>query len=122
MRMKWNSLGATICAGLFAVTLVAAPNTVTRIDKKKSAEATMRGTWPPETFSGKVMIVEPGRKLVVVKGPDGVPFDIRVTPSTRIRSGDRNLALKDLTDHENVSVRFVPKRSGDIARSIEVTG
>jgi len=62
--------------------------------------------------------------MLVVEGPGGVPFDLVVTPATRIRSGERSLALKDLSSDTQspVSVRFVPERRGDVARTIQVTG
>jgi hypothetical protein len=36
----------------------------------------MRSAWPPETLSGKISMVDPDRKLVVVETPDGIPFDM----------------------------------------------
>ena len=67
-------------------------------------------------------MVDPAANLVVVKGPGGVPFDMRVTPITRITSAGERVTLKDLQQDQkkNVSVKFVPKDSGDIARSVQL--
>ena len=77
-----------------------------------------------ETLSGKITMVDPAHKLVVVEPSDGVPFDMVVTAKTRIKAGDQAIALKDLTREMNrtVSVRFNPERRGDVATSIQVNG
>jgi hypothetical protein len=71
-----------------------------------------------------MLMVVANRDLVIVQGPDKVPFDLRVTPSTRIRSGNKSLKLQDLTSDQSkpVSVTFVPTGSGDVARIIRITG
>jgi hypothetical protein len=86
--------------------------------------AALRNAWPAETLSGKVDLVEPGQRVLVVEGPDKVPYDIVVTPRTRIKADGRTVALKDLTQYQNkdVTVRFVPEGRGDIARRIDITG
>jgi hypothetical protein len=88
------------------------------------AAANLPRGWPPETLSGKISMVDPGEKLVVVQTPDGVSFDMVVTGTTRIKSGDRTVPLNDLQQDVNktVSVRFTPERRGDVARSIEIGG
>jgi hypothetical protein len=109
-----QALGAAACAFALALPLSAAPHAKT--------ERTM--AWAPETLSGQIMMVEPAQHLVVVKGPDGVPFDIRVTPSTAIRANGQRQTLQDLRAdiHNGVSVRFTPEGRGDVARSIHVKG
>jgi hypothetical protein len=86
--------------------------------------ASMRDNWPPEFLSGKIASVDPDRKLVVVQTPEGVPFDMHVTAKTLIKSGDRTIALKDLTRdmNQSVSVKFIPERRGDVAKSIRLNG
>jgi len=93
-------------------------------DPTTAARKRMGTAWPPETVSGTIMMVEPAANLVVVKGPSGVPFDMKVTSSTRIRSGDQTLNLESLSSDTNqsVSVNYVPERSGDVARSIRIGG
>jgi hypothetical protein len=84
----------------------------------------IRSGWAPETISGTIAMVDPAARLVVVQNADGVPFDLVITPRTRIESGDRALPLKDLSGYRNksVSVRFVPERSGDVAESVRIAG
>lgn len=69
-------------------------------------------------------MVDPQRKLVVVQDPSGVPFDMLVTATTHIKSGDQRLTLRDLAQHQNkgVSVKFVPERRGDVAEAIRING
>lgn len=122
MQSIWNALTLVACACVLMATATAAekPNP----DVTKTKTKSIRAAWPAETLNGKIMIVDRAQKLVIVQGPDGVPFDVLVTPSTRIKSGDQELALKDLTldKQKSVSIRFIPERAGDIARTIQVTG
>ncbi len=118
MKTIRNVLGVVACAWLAAAVAAAG-------EKPTAAGKAIRNAWPPETLSGKIMMVDSARNLLIMNGPDGVPFDMVVTPSTRITLGDQHkLALKDLSQdvQKNVSVQFKPERSGDIARSIQVTG
>jgi len=112
--MKKLTISA-LCGAVFAV-LLAIPAVAAA---KASA---IRKSWPPETMSGKIATVEPDRKLLVIKSPDGVPFDMVITPKTRIKSGNQTLALKDLMQYpsKDVSVKFVPERRGDVAQSIRI--
>lgn len=125
MKSIWNSLTLVTCACVLMVTATAAEKPNPDVTKTKTTSVrTIRAAWPAETLTGKIMMVDPAQKLVIVQGPEGVPFDVLVTPSTRIKSGDQKLALKDLTldKQKSVSIRFIPERAGDIARTIHVTG
>jgi hypothetical protein len=94
------------------------------VHHKTTARETIRRSWRPETLTGKITMVDPVKRLVVVKGASEVPFDMIVTPSTRIRSGDQKLKLSDLASQtkKDASVKFVPERRGDVAQSIRVNG
>jgi len=124
-KIAWNSLGAALCVCLLT-TVAAAANKPAESSQnvKAKAENSMRSAWPPETLSGKIIMVDPAEKLVVVKAADGIPFDLRVTPSTRITAAGQKLSFKELSPDvkKDVSVRFIPERAGDVARSIQVTG
>ena len=117
-RRLFGVLGVAACSLLVAVPLLAANPA-----KSNSSEKAMQA-WPAETLAGTIMTVDPSQNLVIVKGPDGVPFDMVVSRATRIESGSQHLTLDQLKadTNRNVSVRFVPERSGDVARSIQVTG
>jgi len=123
-KLVGKTICAALCAGVLATISIAAENPGPKTEKVTAKDPTVRSMWPPETLSGKITMVDPAKNLVVVTGPHGVPFDMRVTTATRIRSGDKNLTLQDLNQDQQkaVSIRFVPERSGDIARSIQVTG
>lgn len=112
-------LAAMSCAVLLAIPVVAAETS-----SKTNHMATVRTDWAPETMTGRITQVEPEQHLVVVQSKDGVPFDIIVTAKTRIVSGNRTLALKDLaTDQDRaVTIKFVPERRGDVAESIYISG
>jgi hypothetical protein len=122
-RRKLNLASAVGCALLLAIPMTAANKPAPEAHKKPAKEI-VRHAWRPETLSGKIMTVDPAKKLVVLKDQNGVPFDMVVTSSTRIKSGDRMLKLSDLgsqTDH-SASVHFIPQRRGDVAQSIQITG
>jgi hypothetical protein len=115
-----------LCAGIsgiFGPALAVSANAAGTAPTQKTSNHAVRTTaWPAETMTGTIMTVDPNLKLVVVLGADRVPFDMRVTRSTRIRSGDKTLKLPDLSADKNhsVSVTFVPTGSGDIARAIHI--
>jgi len=122
-----KSLAMSLLAGTASVLLLAAPVLATTKSTAAPAKTTavksaVRSAWPPETLSGKIISVDPGQNLVVVQGPDGVPFDMVATARTRIRSGNEPVTLQDLSGYQNqnVSVRFIPERRGDVAESIRI--
>jgi len=121
MKTTWSLLGLA-CACLLATAGWAAEKPKATAPEKTQAVKTTRDVWPPETLSGKIMMIDPAKNLLIVTGPSGVPFDLVVTHATKIESGNKKLTLdalgKDL--QKNISVRFVPERSGDIARSVQV--
>lgn len=119
---RFSTLAASACALLLAMPLAAANSTNTKA-KPTKAQA-MRAAWPPETISGKIALVDPERKLVVIQSPEGVPYDLDVTARTQIKSGDRSIVFKDLMQDVNkgVTVKMVPEHRGDIAESIRISG
>lgn len=111
-------LGAAACTLMLALPLSAADQ-----PQSKVAAKAVRA-WPAEVLSGTIMMVDPSQNLLIVKGPDGVPFDMVVSRRTRIESGNQKLTLDQLQSDKDktVSVRFIPERSGDVANSIQITG
>jgi hypothetical protein len=120
-----NWLGRTACAALLTLPLVGAQK-VTPASENAQGQSSRaeRSAWPVETLTGTITMVDPAQHLVVVQDASGVPFDMVVTPATRIRSGDQRLNLGDLSSdvNKNVSLKFVPERRGDVARSIRLNG
>jgi hypothetical protein len=90
----------------------------------KAIAAKTQSAWPPETLSGTITMVDRAQKLLVVQDPDKVTFDMVVTPKTHIKSGNESLTLQDLSryQNQNVSIKFVPERRGDVAESIRIKG
>jgi hypothetical protein len=125
MRNKMAWFGRIACAVLVTVPLAARERPVrsTENGNLKSTEV-QRTAWPPETLTGTIMMVDPAQHLLVIQDSTGVPFDMEVSASTRIRSGEQRLTLGDLTSDVNkdVSIRFVPERRGDVARSVRLNG
>jgi hypothetical protein len=119
-RVILSFLAGTACALVLTIPLTAAPATAAKAQQTTA----IRTIWPPETLSGKITLVDPDRKLVVVQTADGVPYDIDITAKTLIKSGDQSVDLKDLARDMNqaVSVTFVPERRGDVARTIRIQG
>jgi hypothetical protein len=124
IKVKWSILANTACALMSAIPLTAANKPTAKAAKEMTSAAGVRSAWPPETLSGKIAMVDPDRKLVVIEAPDGVTFDMVVTTKTRIKSGDQTITIKDLTRDMNktVSVKFTPERRGDVAKAIQITG
>jgi len=124
MNTIWSSLSLVACVFMLTATVTAAEKSKAVAPGSKATGATIQRTaWPPETLAGKIMMVVPAKDLVIVQGPGGVPFDLRVTSATHIESRDHKIALKKLNQdtQKAVSVRYVPERAGDIARTIQVT-
>jgi hypothetical protein len=97
--------------------------TATNTKVTKPAQHSGNQVWRPETLSGKITMVDPALKLIVVQDSSGVPFDIKVNGSTHIKSANGMLNLSDLNSHlnRNASVKFVPESRGDIAKTINVS-
>lgn len=123
-RVNLSILAGTACALLLAVPLTAANAPTAKANKSKPPIAAIRSAWPTESLSGKIMLVDPNQKLMVIETPGGVPFDVIVTVNTRMELGDRATTLGNVTQDVNktVTVRFVPERRGDVARSIRIGG
>jgi hypothetical protein len=77
-----------------------------------------------ESLSGKILMVVPEQNLVVISGPNDVPYDLVVSAKTVIVVGDKRGTLESLAGQigKQVSVGFVPQRDGNHATRIEVTG
>ena len=77
-----------------------------------------------ETLSGTITTVVPKQNLLIMTDSRGVPFDFVVRPGAKVTVSGKRSNLADLASDANrsVSVRFVPMVSGDIARSVEVSG
>jgi hypothetical protein len=105
---------------MFAVPLTAADGT----GAKATKTTTVRSEWPSETLSGKIAMVDPGQRLVVIQTQDGVTYDLDVNAKTQIHSGDQSIALKDLTRdlNKSASVKIIPERRGDVAEVIQIKG
>jgi hypothetical protein len=84
----------------------------------------IRTTWAPQTVSGTIAMVDPARKLVVVQTASGVPFDLDVSRQTRIENGKQRVSLDGLIQdvNQNVTVKLIPERRGDVAQWIRVGG
>jgi hypothetical protein len=89
-----------------------------------AAQASNQGFGVAESLSGKIQMVVVDQDLLVVTGPNGVPYDLKVTPKTVIVIGDKRGTLASLANSvgKAVSVGFVPRRDGNYATRIEVTG
>lgn len=78
--------------------------------------------WASQTVSGKLTIVDPAKKLVVIQTAGGVPYDLDVTRQTRIENGNQRVSLGNLNQdvNQNVQVKLVPERRGDVAAWIKL--
>jgi len=122
-QSKWQVFGVVIGAMLWALPMTATVKTGSQMHKPSAASGKVaRSAWPPETLAGTIMSVDASRRLVVVKGPGDVPYDMRVSRETRILSGKQPVKLANLGSEINqrVTVRFTPERSGDFAQLIRI--
>ena len=112
--MRYRMLGCVACAALMMVPLA--------VGASAPAKAKVKSAWPAETLTGKIIMVDPSQHLLVVQDGGGIPYDLTVTAATHIRSGSQSLKLSDLNDDVNqqVSLKYVPERRGDVARSVTV--
>jgi hypothetical protein len=116
----WRALGV-VTLSLLTTALVAAE---TKPAPKTKAPAKVHALARAETVKGTIASVDMAKRMIVVKDSAGTPFDFVVTPATRIESSNHRLKMHDLNSRANApaSVRFVPMRKGDMAKSINITG
>ncbi len=77
-----------------------------------------------EELSGTLTTVDADKKLVVVNGSNGVPYDFTVSGATKITVGGSKAKLADLSGatSKQATVKFMAeKKRGNMARSIEIT-
>jgi hypothetical protein len=117
-------LAITGCALCSAIPLAAASKPAASKNAQTTKTSAVRSAWRQETLSGKIAMVDPSQKRVIVETPDQVTYSLVINAKTRIKSGNQALTLKDLTQDKNktVSVRFTPERRGDVAKSIQISG
>lgn len=90
----------------------------------QSGSGQNQGFGTPESLAGKIQMVVPDQNLLVVAGPDNVPYDLKITPKTVIVVGDQRSTLQQLSNYigKQVSVGFIPRRKGNFATRVEVSG
>ncbi len=116
-------LGICLLTCLTAIPLRAqssAPAAATRTEKTTTGQATATGRnilAPAETLTGRIWMVDPANRLVVVRDASGVPFDFVISRSTRIKSSIGTLTLHNLISMSDsqVRIKFLPERRGDVA-------
>lgn len=117
--MNWSL--RLVASAVVSAILITSPAIAQQESSQKETTATgVLG--PAETLSGSIMMVESEKKLLIVKSASGVPYSFVITPATRITAQNQRLKLADLASRQDqrVTVRFVPTRRGNIARSIEI--
>lgn len=89
----------------------------------KTKQTAGLGFGTPESLSGTVQMVVAGQNLLVVKGPNGVPYDLKVTPKTLVVVNEKRGTIESLSDQigKAVTIAFVPQRDGDFATRVEVS-
>jgi hypothetical protein len=117
MCRMWIVIGLSVV--LCAPALWAAKKT-TSAPANTGSERQSSQHWAAQDLKGSISMVDPKMNLLVVRDSSGVPFDIKVAPSTRIDAGAKREELSQLAPNQSVSVHFVPEGRGDIARTIQV--
>ena len=119
--MRKSILAALAAAAMACIPATCATAITTKVTK--TAQHSNNQVWPAETLSGKITMVDPAQRLVVVQDSSGVPFDMVVARSTHIKSANGMLNLNDLNSdlNRNVSIKFVPETRGDVAETINLS-
>ncbi len=95
---------------------------VAQQETPKSEAAPPAALGPAETLAGTIAMVEAEKKILIVRSAAGIPYNFIITPTTRITAQKQRLKFSDLASRQDqrVTVRFVPTRRGNIARSVEI--
>jgi hypothetical protein len=116
-------LVASIVVAYFGISTVRAQETEKKEETPAAAEKPQAPAVKPETLSGTLTMVAADKKLVVVTGSGGVPYNFNVTGATKIKLSGAKAKLADLSGAtgRSATVKFLPeKHAGNIAQSIEV--
>ncbi|HVC00002.1 MAG TPA: hypothetical protein VNJ12_11815 [Candidatus Dormibacteraeota bacterium] len=127
-RYSFRALILTVALALTAgSSLFAQTKKPARRPRPAKAAATTQmaglGFGTPESLSGTVQVVAADQNLLVVKGPNGVPYDLKVTPKTLVVVNEKRGTIESLATQvgKAVTVAFVPQREGDFATRVEIT-
>jgi hypothetical protein len=76
----------------------------------------------PETISGTLTIVGAEDKLIFVKAENGITYDFRIGPATKITAGEEKLKFDSLTEQvgKRVEVVFRPLKTGNAALTVDI--
>lgn len=87
-----------------------------------SAQNNLWNSFRPETLSGTISIVAPGKKEMFLSSSSGASFEFIVTPKTKIKIGGTQSTIAQLADQvqKQATITFVARPKGDIAHSIKV--
>jgi hypothetical protein len=79
-------------------------------------------TVKPETISGTLTIVNVEEKTIFVKAENGITYDFKIGPATKVAAGDTKLKMEDLTGQigKSIEVVFRPLKTGNAASTIEI--
>ncbi len=123
MSGKWIAISGLLACFLLPVQSIAADKPVAKPARAKTMHAKAAHAWPAGTGSGTIMMTDPDHKLLIVQTQGGTPFDFEVTPGTHIDANGQKLTFQDLANdtNKNISVKFVPERTGDVARTVHLT-
>ena len=111
-----------VILGVVAVAPLAAQEQPSSEAAKPEKAAKKAGGWSmkAETLSGPISLVDKEKKLVIVDA-GGIPYDFKVSGGTKIKVGGKKAKLDDLQTGKQASVSFVAMRTGNAAKSIEVS-
>ena len=75
------------------------------------------------TVSGTLSMVDSDKNFVSVKDSNGTSFGFKVSHSTKVTVGGQKAKLADLSSNTNkqATVKYMARRDGDVAQSIEVS-
>lgn len=124
MGKVWGSILAflmVMCFGLPSFAVAAKDMNTAKSSSMKVEKGRYTAFTKPETLNGTLSIVDTSKQLIVMKTADGTPFDFQ-TAGARILVNGKLSKLADLSADvdKTVTVKFVPRVSGDHAQTVDV--
>jgi hypothetical protein len=92
------------------------------VEKAGSREKAKGGAAKLETISGTITAVHKENQLLILTSSSGIPYNFKLTRSSRIEIGGQKGKFDDLANQtgKQASVEFLPLRGGNVARSVKV--
>ncbi|MGA7295175.1 MAG: hypothetical protein WBW53_18830 [Terriglobales bacterium] len=78
---------------------------------------------PAEELSGTIAFIGSSDKEITLVGANGVPYDFRLTPKSKVDLAGKQIGRSDLASEKNreATIRFLPTTGGNLAESVKIS-